>query len=447
MKQASRIVVLGAGFGGMEAVIELAERFGDDPGVDLLLLNDTNFFLFTPLLPQVVSSYIEPRHIVQSIRDIRRQRNFRFLRTSVTEVDLKNRKVICTDGDVPFDYLIIALGSVPHFHGAEGSRHAFTLSSLQDGILLRDHLLDLFEHADHETDAGRQRRLLSLVVVGGGYTGVELVAELRDLLYRHIGPRYRGINLADARLTLLEAGDEILRGVDPYIARKARRKLEREGIEVRTQAQVARIGPDQVELKDGEKIDAGLVVWTAGVRAHPLLAALPVQKNPTGRLVVTRMLHLPDYPRVFAIGDNAVVKDVPPEQTLQIAPVAIQQARVAADNVARGVARQAYVGYTYEPRGMLVSLGMNDAVVSIIGFKLSGYWAWLLWNAIHLYKLVGLKKQIQVALDWSLGQLFPRDTSIMRTPARCRFCQAAARPAPPPSEPPAPPPPPGATPR
>jgi NADH dehydrogenase len=430
MRQASRIVVLGAGFGGMEAVIELEERFRDDPAVDLLLLNETNFFLFTPLLPQVVSSYIEPRHIVQSIRDIRRDRDFRFLRTTVTEIDLKNRRVISTDGNIPFDYLIIALGSAPNFFDAEGSENVFTLRTLQDGILLRDHLLDLFEHADHEPDAERKRQLLSLVVVGGGYTGVELAAELRDLLYRHVGPRYRGISLADARLRLLEAGDEILRGVDPYIAKKARRKLEREGIEVRTKAPVARISPGQVELKDGEKVDAGLVVWTAGVRAHPLLATLPVKKNEAGRLVVTRMLHLPDHPRVFAIGDNAVVQDVPPEQSLQIAPVAIQQARIAAENVARGVARQTFIGYAYEPRGMLVSLGMNDAVVNIMGFKLSGYWAWLLWNAVHLVKLVGLKKQLQVAFDWGLAQLFPRDTSIIRPPHRCRFCLAKQQPAP-----------------
>jgi NADH dehydrogenase len=440
MKQASRIVVLGAGFGGMEAVIELAERFRDDPAVDLLLLNATNFFLFTPLLPQVVSSYIEPRHIVQNIRDIRRDRDFRFLRTTVKEIDLKNRKVLSADGAIPFDYLIIALGSVPNFYGAVGSENAFTLRSLHDGILLRDHLLDLFEHADHETDTERQRRLLSLVVVGGGYTGVELVAELRDLLYRHVGPRYRGISLADVRLTLLEAGDEILRGVDPYIARKARRKLEREGIEVRTGTPVARIGPEHVELKDAEKVDAGLVVWTAGVRAHPLLESLPVKKNQAGRLLVTRMLHLPDHPRVFAIGDNAVVQDVPPEQSLQIAPVAIQQARVAADNVARGVSRQTYVAYAYEPRGMLVSLGMNDAVVNIMGFRLSGYWAWLLWNAIHLLKLVGLKKQLQVAFDWSLAQLFPRDTSIIRPAHRCRFCQSKQQPAPAAADPPPPPP-------
>ena len=427
MKEPTRVVVLGAGFGGLEAIVELERQFRGDPGVDLLLVNDTNFFLFTPLLPQVVSSYIEPRHIVQSIRDIRGRRQFRFRRALVTGIDLKNRRVQSSEGEIPFDYLIIALGSVPNFFGVEGvAENAYTLRSLEDAVILRDHILDLLEHANHESDPEKKHRLLTLVVVGGGYTGVELVAELRDLIYEHVGPRYRGIPVSEVKLILLEATPDILVGVDPYIARRARQKLEREGVEVRTEARVARMRPGEVEMSDGQKIEAGLIIWTAGVRAHPLLEALPVKKNKVGRVLVTPQLHLPEFPRVFAIGDNALVQGAPPEQTPQIAPVAMEQARVAADNVARGIARQAYVNFSFEPKGMLVSLGMNDAVVNLMGFKLGGYFAWLLWNAIHLLKLVGLKKQLQVSLDWSLGTLFPRDTSIVRRPARCRLCHSAA---------------------
>ena len=150
MKEPTRIVVLGAGFGGLEAILELEQSFGDDPAMDLLLVNDTNFFLFTPLLPQIVSSTVEPRHIVQSLRDIRRQRRFRFLRAAATAIDLVGRKIASTAGDIPFDYLILALGSVPNFFGVPGSENAFTLRSLEDAVVLRDNLLDLLEHADHE---------------------------------------------------------------------------------------------------------------------------------------------------------------------------------------------------------------------------------------------------------------------------------------------------------
>ena len=426
MKEPTRIVVLGAGFGGLEAMLELEQSFSDDPAMDLLLVNDTNFFLFTPLLPQIVSSTVEPRHIVQSLRDIRRRRRFRFLRAAATAIDLVGRKIFSTAGDIPFDYLILALGSVPNFFGVPGSENAFTLRSLEDAVVLRDNLLDLLEHADHEADPERKRQLLTFVVIGGGYTGVEVVAELRDLLYEHIGPRYRGLELADVKILLLEATAEILVGVDPDLARRAQRKLERQGIELRTQARVARLHPGRVELSDGQMIEAGLVIWAAGLRAHPVLESLPVEKNKVGRIVVTPQLHLTDFPRVFAIGDNAIVKGAPVEHTVQVAPLAIEQGRLAAENVVRGVARQAYVNFRYESKGMLVSLGMNDAVVSLMGLKLGGYLAWLLWNTIHLLKLVGLKKQLQVALDWSLAQFFPRDTSLIRRPARCRLCHPPA---------------------
>lgn len=422
MSPTTRIVVLGAGFGGLEATVELERRLGEEPSVELWLVNENNFFLFTPLLPQVVSCYIEPRHIVQSIRDIRRRRRFRFLRARVTGVDLPQRRVRTTAGELPYDYLIIALGCVPNFFGLEGSEHCFALYSLEDAVTLRDHILDLLEHANLESDPQRKRALLTLVVVGGGYTGVELVAELRDLLYRHVPRRYRGIPLEEIKLLLVEAGPNILSGVDPKLAARARRKLARTGIELQTEARVIRVQPHQVELQNGQSIETGLVVWTAGVRTNPLLDPLPVEKNKAGRLVVTPQLHLPDNPRVFAIGDNAVVQGAPPEHSPQIAPVALAQARLAAENVERALTHRAHASFEFVPQGMLVSLGMNDAVVNVRGFRLSGYAAWLTWNAIHLLKLVGLKKQVQVALDWSLASMFPRDTSIIRTPQRCRFC-------------------------
>jgi NADH dehydrogenase len=429
MAAATRIVVLGAGFGGLEAVLELERRFRGDPRVELTLVSEQNYFLFTPLLPQVVSCYIEPRHIVQSLRDIRRQRAFRFLRARALALDLAERRVQLDTGPLPFDYLVLALGSTTDFFGTPGAaEHCFSLRSLEDAVGLRDHLLDLFEHADHESDAARQRDLLSVVVVGGGYTGVELVAELRDLVFRHIVPRYRGIKAGDVRLVLLEAGDDILRGVDPALAERARRKLTREGIEVQTGAKVTRVTPEGVEVNQKEPIRASAVIWTAGVRAHPLAESLPVEKDKSGRLVVTSSLQLRAFPRVFVIGDAAVVEKAPPEQSLRLAPVALAQGRVVAENIVRAMSGQMLVPFAFEPTGMLVSLGMNDAVIQVMGVKLAGTFAWLAWNAIHLLKLVGVKKQMQVALDWSLATVFPRDTSIIRRPQRCRLCQAAAPP-------------------
>ncbi|HEX9764894.1 MAG TPA: NAD(P)/FAD-dependent oxidoreductase, partial [Candidatus Acidoferrales bacterium] len=400
--------------------------FREQPSVELWLVSENNYFMFTPLLPQVVSSYIEPRHIIQSIRDIRRHRRFRFLRARVTGIDLQHRLVHTTARERPYDYLVIALGSVPNYFGIEGVEHCFPLFTLEDAIVLRDHVLDLFEHADHEPDLERRRHLLRFVIVGGGYTGVEAATELHDLTQRFLVPRCRGIEPGDASLVLLEATQNILVGVDPKLAARARRKLERKGIELRLGAKVTRVTPRGVELAGGGKIDAGLVIWTAGVRANPLTELLPLEKNRVGRVLVTPELHLLGHPEVFAIGDNALVDKAPPEQTLQVAPVALEQAKTAAENILRAMNRQPLARFEFKLQGMLVSLGMNDAVVNFMGLKFSGYFAWLFWNAVHLLKLVGLKKQLQVALDWSLATLFPRDISIIRRPARCRLCHGGA---------------------
>ncbi len=426
MAEMTRMVVLGAGFGGLEAMLALERRFRGDPRVELTLVSEQNCFLFTPLLPQVVSCYIEPRHIVQSLRDIRRQRAFRFLRAHAAALDLAGRQVHLDIGPLAYDYLVLALGSATDFYGTRGAaEHCFSLKSLEEAVVLRDYLLDLFEHADHEPDGARKRDLLTLIVVGGGYTGVELVAELRDLVYRHIVPRYRGIKPSDARLVLLEAADNILLGVDPALARRARQKLAQEGIDVRTRAKVTRVTAEGVEVNAEEPVRAGVVIWTAGVRANPLAESLPVEKDSSGRLIVTSELQLRGFPGVFAIGDNAVVENSAPEQSPRIAPLALAQGRVVAENIARAMKRQTLVPFEFKPAGMLVSLGMNDAVIQVMGLKFAGYSAWLAWNAIHLLRLVGLKKQLQVALDWSLATVFPRDTSIIRRPHRCRLCQAA----------------------
>ncbi len=417
-----RIVVLGGGFGGLEAVIDLERRLRRRSDVELWLVSENNFFMFTPLLPQVVSSYIEPRHIIQSIRDIRRRRCFRFLRARAVGIDLAQRRLRTSARELSYDYLVLALGSVPNYFGIEGVEHCFPLFTLEDAVVLRDHVLDLFEHADHEPDPERRRHLLRIVVVGGGYTGVEVITELHDLIFRYLVPRCRGLQATDASLVLLEATSQILTGVDPTLAARARRKMERKGIALRTQARVARVAPGRVELATGEKIDAGLVIWTAGVRANPLTELLPAEKNRVGRVLVTPELQLLDHPEVFAIGDNALVDKAPLDQTLQVAPVALEQAHVAAGNIVRSLDGKPLQRFEFKIQGMLVSLGMNDAVVNFMGLKFSGYFAWLFWNAVHLLKLVGLKKQLQVALDWSLATLFPRDISIIRTPRRCRFC-------------------------
>jgi NADH dehydrogenase len=418
----TRIVVLGGGFAGLEAMRGLERRLGGRPDVELLLISDRNYLLFTPLLPQVASSLVEPRHIIQPIRDIRGARRFRFRRDRVLDVDLGGRRVILVEGIIEYDRLIVALGGVTPSFGVPGvEEYALAYKDMEDAVLLRDHLIDLTEHADHEADPPIRRRMLTVCVVGGGATGVELIAELQDFFHSYVVPRYRGIDPGDYRLILLEAGDEILRGVHPTLAARARRRLDREGIEVRTRARVTAVLPTGVELAEGGALAAGLVVWAAGVKGHPVLAGLPVAHDRLGRIVVNNQLRVPGYPEVYGVGD-AVTVEGKPQASVPIIPAALAHGRLAAENVVADLEGRPLEAIDFVPRGMLVSLGENDAVVEIMGFKFSGYPAWLFWNALHLWKLVGLRKQLQVALDWGLARLFPRDSAMIRRATRCPVC-------------------------
>ena len=417
-----RIVVLGGGFAGMEAIRVLERRLEQRADVDIVLISDRNYLLFTPLLPQVASSMVEPRHIVQPIRDIRGSRRFRFRRDTVTDIDFERRHVLMAEGSECYDRLVIAIGSaVPSFGVPGVEEHALGYKWLEDGIVLRDHIVDAAEHADHEADPGERRRRLTVCVVGGGYTGVELIAELQDFFHSYIVPRYRGIAADDYRLLLVEAGQEILRGVHPTLAERARRKLSREGIEIRTGTRVTRVLPGAIEIGGGEQVPVGMTVWAAGVTGHPALAHVAAERDRLGRLLTRPTMQLKYRPDVYGAGDAVTVEDNA-GASIPIIPAALAQARLAAENIVAELEGRPLATIQFAPKGMLVSLGERDAVVEVLGLRFSGYFAWLFWNALHLYKLVGFRKQLQVALDWGMAQFFPRDSTIMRRVARCPVC-------------------------
>lgn len=416
-----RIVALGAGFGGLQAVLHLEQRYRQRAGVEIILVSDQNFMLFTPLLPQIASSYINPRHIVQAVRDIRGRRRFRFRRDTVRAIDVCARRIELTDGSLDYDTLVIALGSRADYFGIPGAaEHTLNFKSLEDSVILRERVLDCLEHADHIQDADEKRRLLTFAVVGGGYTGVELISELHDFMFGYAAKRYRGISASEIRLVLIEAAPDILRGVHPKLGAHSRKRLQKQGVQIRFRAHVTRCFRDGIEINNTEILSAATVAWSAGVRAVELVEALPGPHDRIGRAIVNDSLQLEGHPEVFLVGDSCAAlsaRDAP-----RVAPVAIAQGSIAARNIVHLERGEPLETYQYVSQGVLISLGMNHAVISIGGLQFGGYFAWLFWNAVHLYKLVGLKKQIQVALDWVLGAIFPRDASIVRRPVGCKLC-------------------------
>ena len=418
-----RVVVVGAGFGGLEAVTQLDSMFRRDRDVEILLISDQNYLLFTPLLPQIASSLADPRHIVQAVREIRGRRKYGFRRETVRAVDPANKCLVIDSGVIGYDALILAPGSRTEYFNTPGAReNTWDYKSLQQAVELRERIIDLCEHADHTEDAAVRGSMLSFVVVGGGYTGIELVTEMRDFLFRYAVKKYRSISASDIHLIVLEAAPDVLGGIGPKLAAHARKRLRGSGIEVRTSAHVTRVLEGAVEINGNETLAADTVVWTAGVRACELIELLPSPHDRIGRAVVNAHLQLENYPEVFVVGDSAATINAP--EAPRVAPVAMAQGRVAAVNVGRLWRGEPFESYEFASKGMLVSLGTNYAVVKIAGIQVSGYFAWLFWNAVHLYKLVGLKKQVQVAGDWMLSWIFPRDAAIVRSPRRCKLCDA-----------------------
>lgn len=447
-----RIVIIGAGFGGIQAAVELEPLARDASKYEVLVISDQNYFMFTPLLPQIVSSFIDPRHIVQPVRNVRGGKHFRFLRDTVERIDVEARRVVVGPGHgdfsegsegqedpgeavfgqvasgdgatngIHYDYLIVAVGSRTEYFKVPGAReNSWDFKTLEDGVVLRERVIDACEHADHTVDAEERRKLLTFAIVGGGYTGVELITEIRDFLSGYVVKHYRNISRGDFHLLLLEATSKVLGGIDPLLRPHALKRLNQEGIEVRVNAKVTRVTEGVVELNGGEKLEAGTIIWAAGVRAHPLVEALVGPHDRIGRAMVNEYLQVAGHPEIFVIGDSAAAAGA--EEAPRVAPVAISEGTLAAKNVGHVERGEKLEGYKYKSQGMLVSLGMNDAVVDVFGLKLHGFLAWIFWNAVHLFKLVGFKKQLQVAVDWSLGSLFPRDAAIIRTPRGCRICE------------------------
>lgn len=413
-----QIVVLGGGFGGIAVTQELHRLFGGSSRTHVTLINRDNFFVFQPMLAEVAGSSIEAGHIVSVLRHL--CPGTRCITSEVLAIDLAGRSVLIRRGQsqdvlpITFDTLVLALGTVVDLQGLPGmAEHALSMKTLGDAYYLRNHVIRMLEEAEAEPDPAARRRLLTFVVVGAGFSGVETVAELNDLI-RLALRWYPAIDRSELQVVLLHSRDRILPELSTSLALFAQKKLKDRGIVVRLGMRVAAATPDEVVLKGGEKIATRTIVSTVGNGVNPLVRALPCAHDRRGNLVVDATMAVPGCPGVWALGDCA---SVPNPATGEPYPPTAQHATregiVLARNIAATLDGKPTAPFRYRALGQLASLGRRSAVAEIGGLRFAGLPAWGLWRTVYLLKLPRFDRKLRVALDWSLDLLFPRDLVSM----------------------------------
>jgi NADH dehydrogenase len=397
-----QVVIIGGGFGGLSAAKALRKA-----PVDVLLIDRRNHHVFQPLLYQVATAGLSPGDIASPIRWIlRRQKNVRVWLGEVTHVDVRARQVELNDGTlVGYDALIVASGATHAYFGHDEWREfAPGLKTLEDALEIRRRVLVAFERAERERDPAAQRRLLTFVVVGGGPTGVELAGALAEISRHALASDFRAIAPETARIILIEGGPAVLSSYPQPLPAFARKALERLGVAVWTGALVSGIDAHCVHL-GGETVEAGTILWAAGVSASPLGQSLGVTLDRVGRVLVNDDLTIPGHPDVAVVGDLATLKSPDGTPYPGVAQVAMQQATHAARNIARRIAGEAPTAFRYRNLGNMATIGRNAAVADFGWLRMKGYIAWLMWVFIHVYNLIGFRNRLSVMTQWAFAYM------------------------------------------
>jgi NADH dehydrogenase len=390
-----RVVIVGAGFGGLQC----ARKLRDEP-VDVVLVDRQNYHLFTPLLYQVASCLLSPSEIAAPLRKVfRGAANVRFRMGNVVDVDFAARAVRLSDGTaLEYDFVVLAAGSRTNFFGNDDlERHALGLKDLGEALQLRNHVLECLERASATTDADERRRLLTFCVVGGGPTGVEYSGALAELVRLVLPHEYPELSGSDVRIVLLEGGDRLLPAFRPRLSTYAFQELRRRGVEVRLNALVSSATDKVVCTHDGTEIQTESMIWTAGVKPEALAADAHAPHTRGRRLEVDEHLRIRGVDRAFAIGDAASGKDRKGRELPMTSPPAMQGGRYVAKQILGKTAR----AFRYRDKGTLATIGRRAAVGEVGPFRFTGLFGWLVWLVVHLYYLIGFENRLLVMMRWS----------------------------------------------
>jgi NADH:quinone reductase (non-electrogenic) len=392
-----KIVIVGAGFGGLWAASALAGA-----SAQVTVIDERNYHLFQPLLYQVATAGLSPADIAAPIRGIlSRQRNANVVLGRVVGIDKAQHVVRLRDREVPYDWLIVATGARHAYFGhEEWAPFAPALKNIDDATRLRRKILMALERAEQEPDANERQRLMAFAVVGGGATGVETAGAIAELVKVALARDFRAINPAMSRIILIEAGPRVLPSFAPSLSAAAQRALERLGVEVRLGRPVTRCDELGVMLGE-ERVACGVTIWAAGVKASPAAQWLEAEHDRAGRVLVDRDLRLPGHPEIFVIGDTASVRDAAGKPLPGVATVAKQEGKYIARVLrARLSGHAAPPAFHYRDYGELATVGRNFAVVDFHWLRLTGRIAWFVWSFAHIYFLIGFRNRLVVAMDW-----------------------------------------------
>jgi len=431
VKNKKKIVILGSGFAAVECARQLESEFGKDPGIELVMIGEDNFLLFTPMLPQVASGMIETRHIVFPIRTICKKT--KFYEGRIKNIDPYGKLVtLWGTGDkrsisIHYDFLVVALGSETNFFGmADVEKNAYTMKTLNDAVMLRNRVIDMLEQAENETNPILRKSFLNFVVVGGGFAGIETAGELMDLLL-DARKYYPTIHKEDLKVIVLEAMGEILPGFNKKLADFAKKKLIERGIDIQLKKAVTSFDGNEVTIKtldetpkdsidqsEVKSIITKTLIWTAGVTPVNTIKR-SMFKTEKGKLIINNFLEVPKFPGVFAIGDCALFVDPITNRPLPpTAQIAESQAKMAAKNLISLIKNSEQEKFVYHSKGQMAIIGKRSGIATFLGVNISGFLAWLIWRNVYLSKIPTFDKKTRVFLDWVIDLFFDRDVSRLK---------------------------------
>ena len=414
-----RILILGGGYGGVGVLKQLQDTFQSDPQVSISLVSQDNFFLHTPLLPEMATGMLASRHIATPIRAFCKRA--RYYQATVKQIDLNNNKVTITreldhqKRELDYDFLVIGLGGKTNFFGNKNiEKNAFTIKTLGDAIAIRNHIITILEGADQEEDPDILSKLLTFVVVGGGFSGVETVGEINDFVRESAEKFYRNIDTEKVKIFLISAGEKILPEIGD-LGEYAVNSLTNNGVKIIKNTKLVDAEAEHVVLDNGMRIPYGTLIWAAGVTVDPVISELDTEHSPRGNVVVDKFLRLKNHPNVFALGDCASIMD---ERTGKPYPPtaqhAVREAKIVSENIISSIrAKNSEKPFVYSSKGSMAKIGKRNGVALLMGTKIHGFAAWFLWRQYYLSTLPTTEKKFRVAIDWFADLFFPRDITIL----------------------------------